>query len=106
VKKIVFLTPDDARGGFGLAGVRQLVTTSGELSNAVATVVRDVEVGVLVVDERLLDAAARERLRDSERRWSGLVVVLPAPGRAAVAEEDYARQLIRSAIGYQVRVSL
>jgi vacuolar-type H+-ATPase subunit F/Vma7 len=40
-----------------------------------------------------------------EGRWPGLVVVLPAPLRTQVAEEDYVLQLIRRAIGYQVRLS-
>jgi V/A-type H+-transporting ATPase subunit F len=107
VKKIVFLTPADARYGFALAGVRQLVTTREELPSTLVALEHDPDIGVLVVDERLTEGPGRAQLRETEHRWPGLVVVLPAPGKKARAdEEDYARQLIRRAVGYQVRVNL
>jgi V/A-type H+-transporting ATPase subunit F len=39
-----------------------------------------------------------------ERRWPGLVVMLPAPREGARVEEDYVLRLIRRALGYQVRL--
>jgi vacuolar-type H+-ATPase subunit F/Vma7 len=86
--------------------VRHLVTTPEALQNTVLDVIRDPAVGVLVIDERLIEGSARERIRETEGRWGGLVIVLPAPAAAARLEDDYARQLIRRAIGYQVRVNL
>ena len=106
MKKIVFLTPADARHGFSLTGVRQIETTRDELRRAVLDSAADASVGVLVVDERLIEGAARDQIRDTERRWPGLVVVLPAPGKALRPADDSARRLIREAIGYQVRVTL
>lgn len=106
MRTIVFATPADARFGFDLAGVRQRVSTADELPALIADVERDPAAGVLVVDERLARGAAREALREAERNWSGVVVVLPPPGPAVSVEEDYVRRLIGAAIGYQVRVNL
>lgn len=106
MKKIVFLTPPDARYGFNLTGVEQRVVEPSEAMEAMLTTTRDSTVGVVLIDERLLDAATQKLLGELERRWTGVVVVLPAPEKAAKTGEDYAAQLIRRAIGYQVRLSL
>lgn len=107
MKKVVVITPPDARHGFALTGVRQVTSSEGELPGILADLVRDPLTGVIVVDERLTVGAVRQQIRALERRWPGLVVVLPAPERAGrVAEEDYVLQLIRRAIGYQVRLNL
>jgi V/A-type H+-transporting ATPase subunit F len=107
VKKVVVIAPPDARHGFALTGVRQVTSSAGELPAILVDVVRDPLTGVVIVDERLAVGAVRQQIRALERRWPGLVVVLPAPERAGrEAEEDYVLQLIRRAIGYQVRLNL
>lgn len=106
MKKIAFVTPPDARYGFSLTGVRQLAITPDELHEIVLELISDQALGVLVIDERLIDGAAQERLAAVERRWPGLIIVLPAPEKTAQPEEDYTLRLIRRAIGYQVRLNL
>jgi vacuolar-type H+-ATPase subunit F/Vma7 len=105
VRKIVVVAPADARHGFALAGVRQATSAAADLDEILRALMRDPATGVVIVDERLVAGPAQERLRELERRWAGLVVVLPAPGEAVRIEEDYALRLIRRAIGYQVRLS-
>ena len=105
MKGIVVITPADATHGFALAGVRQLNATADTTPAALHELSRDPATGVVIVDERLVTRLLREQIRILEGRWPGLVVVLPAPLRAKVAEEDYVLQLIRRAIGYQVRLS-
>lgn len=106
MKRIAVVTPPDARFGFALAGVRQHVTSSEGLEKTLLELVADGETGVLVVDERLVEGMAQERLGRIEDRWPGVLVVLPAPEKEVPAEEDYAMRLIRRAIGYQVRLRL
>jgi V/A-type H+-transporting ATPase subunit F len=107
VRKIVVIAPPDVRSGFALAGVRQLSASPEELPVLLQRLVRDPLHGAIIVDERLVTGGARAFIRELDRRWTGLVIVLPAPERAgAVADEDYVLQLIRRAIGYQVRLSL
>jgi len=105
VKKIVTITPPDAAYGFALAGVKQLVRTPQDLDDTLLELKSDPETGVIIIDERLVAGLTQWRIEDIERRWPGLVVVLPAPGKPQRPEEDYVLRLIRRAIGYQVRLS-
>lgn len=85
--------------------MRQLIRAPQELDATLLELVGDRSTGVIIIDERLVAPDRQPRLEDLERRWPGLVVVLPAPGKAAEAAEDYALRLIRRAIGYQVRLT-
>jgi len=105
VKKVVVVTPPDAVHGFALAGVRQVTVAAEDVPATLKTLARDPLTGVVILDERLALAPVREQIRAMDRRWPGVVIVLPAPRRAEVHEEDYVLQLIRRAIGYQVRLS-
>lgn len=105
MKRIVVITPPDARHGFALGGVRQRTAAPEELAAGLRELAADPLTGVVIVDERLATGRAREDIAALERRWPGLVVVLPAPEKAPRAEEDYVLRLIRRAIGYQVRLN-
>jgi len=105
VKKIVTITPADAAHGFALAGVKQLVRSAQELDATLVELTGDPASGVIIIDERLVGESAQRRIDDMERRWPGVVVVLPAPGKPQGPTEDYVLNLIRRAIGYQVRLT-
>ena len=104
MKQIAVMTPPDARHGFALTGVRQRTLQPEQLPKELEALLRDPGVGLVVVDERLAGGAMQANLRDMERRWPGLVVMLPAPREGARVEEDYVLRLIRRALGYQVRL--
>jgi len=105
MKKIVLVTPPDAAHGFALAGVRHLTCDPTEVPSILRQVTHDPLAGVVIIDERLVERSVRELIRDLDRRWSGLLVALPAPQRGEPSGEDYVLQLIRRAIGYQVRLT-
>ncbi|MBZ5600737.1 MAG: V-type ATP synthase subunit F [Acidobacteriia bacterium] len=105
MKKIVTITPPDAAHGFALAGVKQLVRTPQELDDTLLELMGDPATGVIIIDERLVAGSTQRRIEEIERRWPGLVVELPAPGKPQRPEEDYVLNLIRRAIGYQVRLT-
>lgn len=105
MKKIAVITPHDARYGFSLSGVTQFIVAPMDAEAAVEQAVTDPDYGVVVIDERLIAAIDDARFREMEKRWFGVLVVLPAPEKAG-KEEDYAERLIRRVIGYHVRVQL
>lgn len=106
MKKILFITPDDARFGFTLSGVRQLVTDPTGVAATVAGVVAEAVAGLIFIDERLYQHIDEEWLDGIEKQWPGLIIVLPAPEKLAESPKDYAMELIAKAIGYQVRLQI
>lgn len=105
MKKIVFLTPRDATYGFSLAGVLQQVVDAGSVEETISARMADPDIGIIIVDERLREGINEERLREQERRWSGVLLMLPAPEEKGKEVEDYLLMLIRRAIGYHVRIT-
>lgn len=106
MKKIVFVTGLDAEYGFRLTGVTHQVAETDNLEDGLKKLMADPETGLVVVDERLIRGGAESRLREMEKRWYGMLLVLPAPEKAGAELEDYAMRLIKRAIGYHVRLKL
>jgi V/A-type H+-transporting ATPase subunit F len=106
MKKVFSVTAHDARYGFGLAGIWQSVAVEDELEEILVKAVNDTGNGLVIIDERLISGIEDERLREIERNWSGVMVVLPSPEAVSAEVEDYAARLIRRAIGYHVRIRL
>lgn len=104
MKHLAFLVPPDVQLGFSLAGIRAQHCSPAELVQAVRELMQEEQVGIIAVEERLLDHNSSEALPLLEKTWPGLLIVLPAPGTGEVAREDYAMQLINKAIGYHVRL--
>jgi V/A-type H+-transporting ATPase subunit F len=103
MNRIVALTPADADNGFACCGAVQHAVTPGRAAETLERALAEAGSGVVILDERLVEEVGEEMLHSLERRWPGVLVVLPAPG-VSVAGEDYAMRLIRRAIGYQVKV--
>ncbi len=103
MKTIRFITPEDATFGFGLAGVEQRTTRLELAGEVLQEAMADGAIGLIALDERLLPGISEEWLRQAEKRWPGVLVVLPAPERAGRVG-DYVNRLVARAIGYQVRI--
>src|SRR5512138_3323268 len=101
MKRIVAITPLDARGGFACCGALQHAAPPGGATLALQDALGDPESGVVILDERVLAEVGEEQVKALELRWPGVLVVLPSPVAAGVAE-DYAVRLIRRAVGYHV----
>ncbi len=111
MKNIVFITPPDAAHGFSLAGVPQYAVEADAFEETLKKAVEDPENGLVIIDERFVGAhgegeAFEERMRELERAWHGILLVLPSPVKPPAEVEDYAARLIRRAIGYHVRLNV
>lgn len=102
---VVFITVEDARYGFSLAGSVQLTCAVGKAEGMLRRTMADSDVGVIVIDERLVREIPESTFSELEEHWFGLVVTLPAPEKI-VGEEDYLHRLIRRALGYHVRLQI
>ncbi len=105
MKKIIFLTPPDARYGFNLAGVLQRITSPADAGSTLEALIEETETGLIAIDERLVKGIGEDTLQEIEKHWPGVIIVLPAPEARKAVGEDYATNLISRAIGYHVRLS-
>ncbi len=106
MKKIVFLTTCDARFGFSLAGIAHHTVDPSEAEAELDGLMADPDIGLVIVDERLVRGRVEEHMREREQTWQGILLVLPSPEKLAPEAEDYAARLIRRAIGYHVRLNV
>lgn len=106
MSEVVFITADDARYGFSLAGTQQLTTAPEQAEELLCRTISDSSVAVVVIDERLVQSIESRRFSELERHWRGLLVTLPTPERDVRGEEDYLQRLIRRVLGYHVRLQL
>ncbi len=106
MKTILFLTPPEARYGFSLTGVVQQTVETEAAESDLRAALQNPGTGVVVIDERLLQKIPEQRIVDMERRWPGLLIVLPVPAKGEEQEEDAILRMVRRAIGYQVKLNL
>ncbi len=106
MKKIVFLTTEDAEFGFRLAGYTHHTLKPEEVENKLMNLIGDPDTGLIIMDERLLSGISDERLRKLQERWKGVLTILPAPMTGEERFEDYVQRLIKKAIGYHVRLRI
>ncbi len=112
MKKVSFITPADANYGFSLAGVPQYAVDASSFEGTLKKAMEGQENGLVIIDERLVSAGrdalgmSEERIRELERAWDGVLLILPSPVKPPPEIEDYAARLIRRAIGYHVRLKL
>ncbi len=106
MKKIAFITPEDAEFGFGLAGMSQYVVGPKDVEDLLERIMSEADTGLVIIDERMTRGMDDGRIRELEDRWHGILLVLPSPVKPAAEVEDYAARLIRKAIGYHVRLNL
>jgi len=104
LKKIAFITPADAEYGFGLAGMWQYSAGPEDAEEMLGKIMAEPDTGLIIIDERMLRGMSEEKIREMERRWEGILLVLPSPIKPSAEIEDYAERLIRKAVGYHVRL--
>lgn len=106
MKKIVFITTCDAEFGFSLAGITHHVVETSGAGEMLDSVMAEPDNGLVIIDERLMRGGLEERMREQEKGWTGILLVLPSPEKLPAEVEDYAARLIRRAIGYHVRLNV
>ncbi|GAB4432014.1 MAG: hypothetical protein OHK0040_01730 [bacterium] len=104
-KKVVFLTPADAKYGFSLAGVIHYEITADDLQETLERLVKDEALGIIVVDERLTTEIKDDVMKDMEKKFAGVILVLPSPEKPLSEDGEYISRLIKKAIGYYVRLT-
>lgn len=93
--------------GFRLAGFAvDEVSTAREAFDRFVAAGAQADLGILLVEQRLLDALPAVVRRDAERRPVPVLVPIPSPAWAGqkVDAENFILELLRRTIGYRVRL--
>lgn len=105
--RVVVLTDEETATGYRLAGVEVRVSDADGAQRALEELIAADEYGLVVVDEGLID----DPVGASERAMRGreLPVLLPVPslGASFGADDDvhaYMKELVRSAIGFDIKL--
>jgi vacuolar-type H+-ATPase subunit F/Vma7 len=102
----VFASPGVA-AGFRLAGLpTEEVDDARAVGERLVRAAAEPHLGILLVEQRLLDAASDTVRHDLERRAVPILVPIPSVrwGAARDDAEGYILELLRRAIGYRVRL--
>jgi len=106
MKNIAFITVQDAEFGFNLTGTDQYVSDEKNMLALLKNIMLKTDTGLIIIDERLINSHNEDKLREAERVWNGVLIVLPSPEQPKAEIDDYASRLIRRAIGYHVRLHI
>ena len=105
--KMLVLTDSETAIGYRLAGVEVHESVPEEAQAALEQIIESDQYGLVVVDEGLLE----DPTRSSERAMRGrdLPVILSVPSLGATFGDSsdataYMKELVRSAIGFDVRM--
>ena len=104
MKEILFMTVKDSAPGFALTGVRQQSLDPDQALEKIQQAFADPDIGVIVVDNRIMEKIDQVRLRELTERWAGVLVTLPAPAGRRAPPIDELQRLVQRALGYHVRL--
>jgi vacuolar-type H+-ATPase subunit F/Vma7 len=93
--------------GFRLAGFAvDEVSTPREAFDRFVAALAQADLGILLVEQRLLDTLPTVVRRDAERRPVPVIVPIPSPAWAGQKSdaENFILELLRRTIGYRVRL--
>jgi vacuolar-type H+-ATPase subunit F/Vma7 len=105
-QQLVVISSPGLSAGFALAGVPVFEATSGaDAARQIEHLAKDMNAGVIIIDEPLYDDLPDEVRRDLRR--APLPVVIPVPGPDWTTEttaHEYIVEILRRAIGYRVKL--
>lgn len=106
MKQATFITMTDARHTFSLAGFEHLVGERETIRQTLAPLLAREGSGLLLLDERLLDADGWLQMEEQARRRDILLVTLPAPDRGETDDEgdDQLQRLFTRVLGYRIKL--
>lgn len=105
--RVAVLCRPPSAAGFALAGLQPMeVEDSSEDNRRLSALLDDPGLGLVLVESSLYDALEDEVRHRISSRVLPLVIPFPGPAWAAglAASDAYVVELLRQAIGYQVRL--
>lgn len=105
--KMIVLTDSETATGFRLAGVEVREATSENAQSELDELILSDAYGLVAVDEGLIPDPNRSSARAMRGRELPVLLTMPSLGAAfdeGADAADYMKQLVRSAIGFDVKL--
>ena len=106
--RMVVLTDSETATGFRLAGVEVREADQDDAQQALEALIESNDFGLVAVDESLIADPNRSSARAMRGRELPVLLTMPSLGAAFGEEEgdatEYMKQLVRSAIGFDVKL--
>lgn len=105
--RVLVLASTATAAGYRLAGLTaEEVSNTSEAGDRLASAAADTGVGIILIEQPVLDAVPPAIRRAVDRRPLPIIVPIPSPNwtHAASDAESYIVELLRRAIGYRVRL--
>ncbi len=106
--KMTVLTDSETASGFRLAGVEVHEATIESAQATLEGIISSNEYGLVVVDEGLIEDP--NKATERAMRGRNLPVIMPLPGLGSAFDEEaddaaeYMKNLVRSAIGFDIKL--
>ncbi len=99
------ISPDRLEKGFALTGVETFVSDLGTRTQEILSeLITRKDIGIVIIpEEHLADFDPRTRKKLDELQMP-LIVPIPMERRETASPEKYVSQLVRRAIGYEIKI--
>ena len=105
--RMMVLTDSETAAGFRLAGVEVTESDPDNAQGALEEIITSDDYGLVVIDESLIDDPNRSAERIMRGRDLPVLLSMPSLGAAFGESDDamqYMQELVRSAIGFDVKM--
>jgi len=103
--KLAILCPERIEKGFALTGVETFVSNVGSTTQEkLSELLGQKEWGVIILPQEHLDDFDPKMLKKLDSVQIPLIVPVPMGSKDASSPEAYVSQIVRRAIGYQIKI--
>lgn len=103
--RLAILCPERIEKGFSLTGIETFVSEVGtKTEELLSELLTQKNVGVIMIPQEHLADFDPRTLKKLDALQIPLVVPVPMGGRECVSPENYISQIVRRAIGYNIKI--
>ncbi|MBI4437036.1 MAG: hypothetical protein HY590_06480 [Candidatus Omnitrophica bacterium] len=103
--KLIVICPERIAKGFTLTGIEVLVSDAGSRTQELLTrLMTQREMGVVLLPQEHLADFDPRMLKKLDALQLPLVVPIPMGSEATLSPEEYVKQTVRRALGYEIKI--
>lgn len=103
-KKVLVIAPREYLPGFQIAGAETVSPEPGQVEGLLQSAMSEGKWGVVILDESLAKDISPRLLAQAFESVMPIVVFIPLARSSAGSPEEYISSVIKSALGYSIKV--